>query len=263
MNKVKCAIFLLALFILPAASAYAIVLETDADGVWHDFNLDDNGNLDPEFQLNVPQNGAILMLGFLAEDLVFPSPDTLPGQTPRNAIPNEPIKNHPYGIEYSSSDTQSFTRSNQDLAPSTMKIKVIAPPDRKYSVWIGGSILASLSTFQQMWISKGEYDDSGPSIVYRKDFAGNRLWDGSLNDWAYYTYPYPQGVYSLTQLDGMCGLNLWGEAPCSEVDTGKLMLMELPEQTLPDTAIPEPTTLALTGLGLAGIGFSRKRKQAA
>ena len=49
------------------------------------------------------------------------------------------------------------------LAPSTMKIKIIAPPERKYSVWIGGSILASLSTFQQMWISKQEYDESGPS----------------------------------------------------------------------------------------------------
>jgi actin beta/gamma 1 len=56
------------------------------------------------------------------------------------------------------------------LAPSTMKIKVVAPPERKYSVWIGGSILASLSTFQQMWISKQEYDESGPSIVHRKCF---------------------------------------------------------------------------------------------
>jgi len=36
------------------------------------------------------------------------------------------------------------------LAPSSMKIKVVAPPERKYSVWIGGSILASLSTFQQV-----------------------------------------------------------------------------------------------------------------
>ena len=53
---------------------------------------------------------------------------------------------------------------------STMKIKIIAPPERKYSVWIGGSILASLSTFQQMWISKQEYDESGPSIVHRKCF---------------------------------------------------------------------------------------------
>ena len=36
------------------------------------------------------------------------------------------------------------------LAPSAMKVKVVAPPERKYSVWIGGSILASLSTFQQV-----------------------------------------------------------------------------------------------------------------
>ena len=56
------------------------------------------------------------------------------------------------------------------LAPTSVKIKVIAPPERKYSAWIGGSILASLSTFQQMWISKQEYDESGPSIVHRKCF---------------------------------------------------------------------------------------------
>ncbi|KAL8278105.1 hypothetical protein RQP46_009565 [Phenoliferia psychrophenolica] len=58
----------------------------------------------------------------------------------------------------------------QALAPSTVKVKITAPPERKYSVWIGGSILASLSTFQQMWISKQEYDESGPSIVHRKCF---------------------------------------------------------------------------------------------
>lgn len=57
-----------------------------------------------------------------------------------------------------------------NMAPSSMRVKVIAPPERKYSVWIGGSILASLSTFQQMWISKQEYDESGPSIVHRKCF---------------------------------------------------------------------------------------------
>jgi len=56
------------------------------------------------------------------------------------------------------------------LAPASMKVKIIAPPERKYSVWIGGSILSSLSTFQQMWISKQEYDESGPSIVHRKCF---------------------------------------------------------------------------------------------
>jgi actin-related protein len=63
-----------------------------------------------------------------------------------------------------------MTKEIKNLAPPTMKIKIIAPPERKYSVWIGGSILASLSTFQQMWISKQEYDESGPSIVHRKCF---------------------------------------------------------------------------------------------
>merc|ERR1712226_479424 len=56
------------------------------------------------------------------------------------------------------------------LAPSTMQIKVDAPPERKYLVWIGGSILSALSSFQQMWISKGEYDEAGPTIVHRKCF---------------------------------------------------------------------------------------------
>jgi actin, other eukaryote len=65
---------------------------------------------------------------------------------------------------------ERMTKEITALAPSTMKIKVVAPPERKYSVWIGGSILASLSTFQQMWISKAEYDEAGPSIVHRKCF---------------------------------------------------------------------------------------------
>jgi len=56
----------------------------------------------------------------------------------------------------------------QALAPPQMTIKIVAPPERKYSVWIGGSILASLSTFEEMWISKQEYDESGPAIVHRK-----------------------------------------------------------------------------------------------
>jgi len=49
-----------------------------------------------------------------------------------------------------------------------MTIKIVAPPERKYSVWIGGSILASLSTFEEMWVTKPEYDESGPAIVHRK-----------------------------------------------------------------------------------------------
>merc|ERR1712003_185514 len=52
----------------------------------------------------------------------------------------------------------------------TKELTALAPSERKYSVWIGGSILSSLSTFQQMWISKAEYDESGPTIVHRKCF---------------------------------------------------------------------------------------------
>jgi actin beta/gamma 1 len=65
---------------------------------------------------------------------------------------------------------ERMTKELTALAPSAMKIKVVAPPERKYSVWIGGSILSSLSTFQSMWISKAEYDESGPAIVHRKCF---------------------------------------------------------------------------------------------
>ena len=57
-----------------------------------------------------------------------------------------------------------------DIAPASIKVKIIAPAERKYSAWIGGSIVGSLSTFGNMWITKDEYDESGPSIVHRKCF---------------------------------------------------------------------------------------------
>jgi actin len=66
--------------------------------------------------------------------------------------------------------SERMTKELTFLAPSSMKIKVVAPPERKYSVWIGESILASLSTFQEMWISKDEYEESGPGIVHKKCF---------------------------------------------------------------------------------------------
>ena len=56
------------------------------------------------------------------------------------------------------------------LVPSTIKIETNAPPERKHSVWIGGSILASLSSFPLIWISKKEYEEYGTSIVHRKCF---------------------------------------------------------------------------------------------
>mmetsp|Transcript_33090 Transcript_33090/g.73142 ORF Transcript_33090/g.73142 Transcript_33090/m.73142 type:complete len:378 (-) Transcript_33090:905-2038(-) len=57
------------------------------------------------------------------------------------------------------------------MAGPAVKTRVVAPPERKFSVWIGGSILSSLSTFNQMWVSKDEYNETGPAIVHRKCIA--------------------------------------------------------------------------------------------
>jgi actin len=63
-----------------------------------------------------------------------------------------------------------LTKEMTALAPANIKVKIVAPQERKYSVWIGGSILSSLSTFQEMWITRDEYDEAGPQIVHRKCF---------------------------------------------------------------------------------------------
>ncbi|XP_025916995.1 actin-related protein T3 isoform X1 [Apteryx rowi] len=64
-------------------------------------------------------------------------------------------------------------RLNKEIAhmvPGDVKVKVSAPPERKFSAWVGGSILASLSAFQHMWITTTEYREAGPNIVHRKCF---------------------------------------------------------------------------------------------
>uniref|UniRef100_A0A8D0GY70 Actin like 9 n=1 Tax=Sphenodon punctatus TaxID=8508 RepID=A0A8D0GY70_SPHPU len=61
-----------------------------------------------------------------------------------------------------------FTTELAQKLPTNTKIKVAAIPLRKYSVWTGGSILASLKNFQSCWIRKEQYKEHGPYIVYRK-----------------------------------------------------------------------------------------------
>ena len=65
---------------------------------------------------------------------------------------------------------ERLTKEIKDLAIKSMKeeIKVIASPERKFSVWIGGSILSSISTFEASWITKKEYEESGVGIIHRK-----------------------------------------------------------------------------------------------
>jgi len=65
-------------------------------------------------------------------------------------------------------------RLNRDLStktPPSMKLKLISSSvssERRFSSWIGGSILASLGSFQQMWISKQEYEEGGRNCVEKK-----------------------------------------------------------------------------------------------
>jgi actin-like protein 6A len=55
--------------------------------------------------------------------------------------------------------------------PQSVKVKVITHPsfsERRFSSWIGGSILSSLGTFHQLWLSKQEFEEHGAMIIERK-----------------------------------------------------------------------------------------------
>lgn len=65
---------------------------------------------------------------------------------------------------------QRLLHEIKKLAPANMTPNVIAHPDRRYATWIGGSLLASLSSFQSQWVTRAEYDEHGPCITHRKCF---------------------------------------------------------------------------------------------
>jgi len=59
----------------------------------------------------------------------------------------------------------------RQLCPPQTKLKLVAANfanERLHAPWIGGSILASLGSFQQLWVSKAEYEDLGGSVVEKK-----------------------------------------------------------------------------------------------
>ncbi|MCQ2815913.1 MAG: actin family protein [archaeon] len=69
----------------------------------------------------------------------------------------------------------NFPEKLQKLVMNEMKqnfkIKISTHPnstERKFSSWTGGSILSSLGTFHQLWLSKAEYEEQGAAIIERK-----------------------------------------------------------------------------------------------
>nr|XP_012294441.1 actin-like protein 7B [Aotus nancymaae] len=62
---------------------------------------------------------------------------------------------------------ERFQRELSLLCPGDSPA-VAASPERKTSVWTGGSILASLQAFQQLWVSKEEFQEQGSVAIYSK-----------------------------------------------------------------------------------------------
>lgn len=82
------------------------------------------------------------------------------------------LRLHPASVAASADATRGYRTGFGDrllhevkkLALRETKIRISAPPERKYSTWIGGSILAGLSTFKKMWVSAEEYQE-GQSLA--------------------------------------------------------------------------------------------------
>lgn len=62
---------------------------------------------------------------------------------------------------------QRFQSELNVLCPGD-SLTVAASPERKTSVWTGGSILASLKAFQPLWVSKEEFWEQGVAAIYSK-----------------------------------------------------------------------------------------------
>ena len=63
---------------------------------------------------------------------------------------------------------QRLEKELMTISPPSVELDIIAPPEGKYTVWVGGSILSSLSSFDNMWITKSEYEEMGSAIVHKK-----------------------------------------------------------------------------------------------
>ena len=63
---------------------------------------------------------------------------------------------------------ERFENELKSLAPPAAAIQVLAPEDRNQSVWVGGSILAQLSSFETSWVSQQEYRETGASVLHKR-----------------------------------------------------------------------------------------------
>ncbi|MFX0025724.1 MAG: actin, cytoplasmic 2 [Candidatus Hermodarchaeota archaeon] len=62
---------------------------------------------------------------------------------------------------------ERLTKEIKEMISESVDVRIISPPERMYSVWIGGSILGSLKSFHRMWVTRREYKEFGPTIIHR------------------------------------------------------------------------------------------------
>ncbi|XP_042563657.1 actin-3-like [Clupea harengus] len=54
------------------------------------------------------------------------------------------------------------------LAPRGSRVRVLSSSQRHFSSWLGGSIVAGLSSFQPLWVTSADYQEQGPAVVQRR-----------------------------------------------------------------------------------------------
>ncbi|KAK3271134.1 hypothetical protein CYMTET_20495 [Cymbomonas tetramitiformis] len=69
---------------------------------------------------------------------------------------------------------ERLEREMVSLAPSSMRVRLVASPERRYSSWIGGSVLASLAAGRTKMVTRALYDEVGPEAALRISEAAFR-----------------------------------------------------------------------------------------
>ena len=65
---------------------------------------------------------------------------------------------------------RALATTMQEHTARKVKIYSPNPTERRIAAWLGGSVVGSLGSFHDLWLSREEYDENGPLIVNRKCF---------------------------------------------------------------------------------------------
>jgi actin-related protein len=51
---------------------------------------------------------------------------------------------------------------------ATVQVLAAGANERRVSAWLGGSILGSLGSFHEIWMSKAEYEEHGARLINKR-----------------------------------------------------------------------------------------------